>query len=57
MPAVTLTDAKKRYVEKLRKKFPMEKVLTVKETMELILGFIETNESDFITWVKGHEKQ
>lgn len=55
MPAVTLSDADKRYVERLRKKFPMENVPTVKEAMELILEYVEAHETDFIAWVKSHK--
>jgi hypothetical protein len=55
MPTITVGEDDKRYIEKLRKMMPLDKVPSVKETIELILKYLERNEQDFINWVKESE--
>ncbi len=53
MAAITITDANKKYIERLRKKIPVDNVPTIKDTMGLVLEFLETKEAEFASWVKN----
>ncbi len=53
MPAITISDANKKYIEKLRKKIPVDNVPTIKDTMGFVLEFLETKESEFTSWLKN----
>jgi len=57
MPTVTVSENDKKYIEKLRKAMPLERVPSIKKTIELILKFVNESESDFLEWVRkrGHE--
>lgn len=53
MPTISVNENDKKYIEKLRKIMPLEKVPNIKKTIELILMYIGKNEQDFLEWVKG----
>jgi hypothetical protein len=53
MPAITISDAKKKYIERLRKKIPLDTVPTVKDTVGFVLEFLETKEAEFTRWMKN----
>ncbi len=53
MPAITISDANKKYIERLRKKIPVDNVPTIKDTMGLVLEFLETKEAEFTSWIKN----
>ncbi len=57
VPTITVSEDDKKYIEKLRKKIPFDKVPFVKRTIELVLRFIEERESDFLKWVGEREGQ
>lgn len=52
MPTVTVSEKNRRYLEKLRTMVSLQRVPTIKKTVELVLVFIENNETDFVNWVK-----
>lgn len=56
MPAITISDANKKYVERLRKKIPVDNVPTIKDTMGFVLEFLETKETEFTSWIKNKNK-
>ena len=49
----------KKHIEKLRKDMPLvnSKVPNVKKTIELILHFIEDNETEFMQWIEKRKGQ
>lgn len=54
MPTITVNEEDKKQIEKLRHDMPLVKnrVPNIKETIELILEFVEENKSDFVQWIK-----
>jgi hypothetical protein len=56
MPTITVSENDKKYIEKLRKIMPLEKVPNIKKTIELILKYLERNEQDFLGWLKRSEE-
>jgi hypothetical protein len=57
MPAITISEANKKYIERLRKKVPVDNVPTIKDTMGFVLEFLETKESEFTRWLKNRTLQ
>jgi hypothetical protein len=47
MPAIAISEANKKYIERLRKKIPVDSVPTIKDTIGFVLEFVETKESEF----------
>jgi len=57
MPAVTVSEKTRKYLDQLRKKAPLEKVPNLKRTVEIALDFIEDNEESFFAWIGDQENR
>lgn len=53
---MTVSEKNKRYLEKLRKIIPSDKVPSIKKTVGLVLDFVGEREVEFLNWIKEKKR-